>query len=60
MRSSGERYGCAQSVVAYAFIQRDLDERYTPVCWIKEMTPVILQTMVLMAIIIYIEGMLLG
>ena len=35
--------GCAQSVVAYAFIQRDLDERYTPVQWIKEMTPVIIQ-----------------
>jgi hypothetical protein len=51
--------GCAQSVVAYAFIQRDVDDRYTPVRWIKEMTPVILQTMVLMAIIIYIEGMLL-
>jgi hypothetical protein len=51
--------GCAQSVVAYAFIQRDVDERYTPVRWIKEMTPVILQTMVLMAAIIYFEGALL-
>jgi hypothetical protein len=51
--------GCAQSVVAYAFIQRDVDEHYTPVRWIKEMTPVILQTMVLMATIIYVEGMLL-
>jgi hypothetical protein len=48
--------GCAQSVVAYAFIQRDVDERYTPVRWIKEMTPVIVQTMVLMAAIIYLEG----
>ena len=26
--------GCAQSVVAYAFIQRDVDEHYTPVQWI--------------------------
>lgn len=25
--------GFAQSVVAYAFIQRDVDERYTPVQW---------------------------
>jgi hypothetical protein len=51
--------GCAQSVVAYAFIQRDVDEHYTPVRWIKEMTPVIVQTMVLMAAIIYLEGALL-
>jgi hypothetical protein len=48
--------GCAQSVVAYAFIQRDVDEHYTPVRWIKEMTPVIVQTMALMAAIIYVEG----
>ena len=48
--------GCAQSVVAYAFIQRDVDEHYTPVRWIREMTPVIVQTMVLMALIIYAEG----
>jgi hypothetical protein len=46
-------------VVAYAFIQRDVDEHYTPVRWIKEMTPVILQTMVLMGVIIYAEGALL-
>jgi hypothetical protein len=51
--------GCAQSVVAYAFIQRDVDEHYTPIRWIKEMTPVILQTMVLMGAIIYLEGALL-
>lgn len=51
--------GCAQSVVAYAFIQRDVDERYTPVQWIKEMTPVILQTMALMGLIIYFEGAIL-
>jgi hypothetical protein len=51
--------GCAQSVVAYAFIQRDVDEHYTPVRWIKEMTPVILQTMALMGAIIYLEGALL-
>ena len=51
--------GCAQSVVAYAFIQRDVDEHYTPVDWIKEMTPVIAQTMLLLAAIIYLEGALL-
>jgi len=48
--------GCAQSVVAFAFIQRDVDQRYTPLQWIKEMTPVIIQTMVIMGAIIYIEG----
>ncbi len=48
--------GCAQSVVAYAFIQRDLDPRYTPVQWIKEMTPIILQIMVVMIAIIYAES----
>jgi hypothetical protein len=51
--------GCAQSVVAFAFIQRDVDEHYTPVQWIKEITPLILQIMVLMAALIYAEGALL-
>ena len=49
----------AQSVVAYAFIQRDVDEHYTPVQWIKEMTPVIVQILVVLAIIIYLESALL-
>ena len=48
--------GCAQSVVAYAFIQRDLDARYTPVQWIKEMTPVIVQVLVLLAVLMYAES----
>ncbi|MEO8260418.1 MAG: SLC13 family permease [Acidobacteriota bacterium] len=51
--------GCAQSVVAYAFIQRDLDEQYTPVQWIREMTPVIGKILVVMAVIIYIESAIL-
>ena len=51
--------GCAQSVVAFAFIQRDVDEHYTPVQWIKEMTPVIVKILVVMAAIIYAEGALL-
>jgi hypothetical protein len=45
--------GCAQSVVAYAFIQRDVDEHYTPIQWIKEMTPVICQTLLMVGIFIY-------
>jgi Na+/H+ antiporter NhaD/arsenite permease-like protein len=52
--------GCAQSVVAYAFIQRDVDERYTPVQWIKDMTPVILKTAGVLTVLIYLEGLLLG
>ena len=51
--------GSAQSVVAYAFIQRDVDERYTPVQWIREMTPVIIQVLVLITVLIYIESVLL-
>jgi hypothetical protein len=51
--------GCAQSVVAYAFIQRDLDKHYTPVQWIREMTPVIVQILVAMAAVIYIESAIL-
>jgi len=51
--------GCAQSVVAFAFIQRDVDARYTPIQWIREITPVIVQIMVLMALLIYVESALL-
>ena len=52
--------GSAQSVVAFAFIKRNVDEDYTPVQWIKEMTPIIIQILVLLTVIIYIEGLLLG
>ena len=51
--------GCAQSVVAYAFIQRDVDANYTPVQWIKEMTPVITQILLVMAVLIYAESFVL-
>jgi hypothetical protein len=45
--------------VAYAFIQRDVDETYTPVQWIKEMTPIILKVLVVITVLIYIESFLL-
>ena len=48
--------GCAQSVVAFAFIRKELDERYTPVQWIKAMTPIILQIFALMTVIVYGEA----
>jgi Na+/H+ antiporter NhaD/arsenite permease-like protein len=51
--------GSAQSVVAFAFIRRDIDEHYTPVQWIKEMTPVILGMFVVITVIIYVESALL-
>ena len=52
--------GCAQSVVAYAFIQRDLDEHYGPVQWIREMTPILVKILLVMAAIIYAESALLN
>ena len=51
--------GSAQSVVAYAFIQRDVDAGYTPVQWIREMTPIILEMLALITIIIMAESWLL-
>jgi hypothetical protein len=51
--------GCAQSVVACAFIQRDIDAQYTPLQWIREITPIVLQIMALMALLIYTESALL-
>ena len=52
--------GCAQSVVAYAFICRDVDERYTPLQWIREMSPVILEMLAVVSALIYAESKLLS
>ena len=51
--------GSAQSVVAYSFIQRDVDPGFTPVQWIRRMTPVILEMLALITIIILIESQLM-
>ena len=51
--------GCAQSVVAFAFIRRDVNEKYTPLQWIKDITPVILEVMAGLTVIIYAENALL-
>lgn len=48
--------GCAQSVVAFAFIRKEIDERFTPIQWIKAMTPIILEIFVLMTVIVYGES----
>ncbi len=51
--------GSAQSVVAYAFIQRDVDKNFTPFQWIKEMTPPLLGIMGMLTLVILIQGQLL-
>ena len=52
--------GSAQSVVAYAFIQRDVDSAYTPVGWIREITPPILQILAAITVVIYLESLMLA
>jgi Na+/H+ antiporter NhaD/arsenite permease-like protein len=52
--------GSAQSVVAFAFIRRDVDDQYTPIQWVKEMTPPILQTFAVLTVIVYAEALLLS
>lgn len=51
--------GSAQSVVAYAFIRREVDAAFTPFRWIKAMTPIILEIFILMSLVIYGESLLL-
>jgi hypothetical protein len=52
--------GSAQSVVAYAFIQRDVDSGYTPVGWIRDITPAILQILAAITLVIYLESLVLA
>ncbi len=49
--------GSAQSVVAYAFIQREVDDTFTPIQWIKAMTPLLLMIVVALSCLIIVEGM---
>lgn len=51
--------GSAQSVVAFAFIRREVDEGYTPIHWIKEITPVVLQMLGVITLFVYGESLLL-
>lgn len=48
--------GCAQSVVAFAFIRRDVDEGYTPLQWMKDITPVIVEIMIALTALIYVQN----
>lgn len=52
--------GSAQSVVAYSFIRKEIDEHFTPYKWIRTMTPIIIEIAILATIIVYIEGWLLN
>jgi hypothetical protein len=51
--------GSAQSVVAYSFIQKEVDARYTPVQWIKAMTPLVVEIFIWMSVVVYGEAFLL-
>jgi hypothetical protein len=51
--------GCAQSVVAFAFIRRDVDNVYTPLQWIKDITPLIVEIMIALAALIYLQNAIL-
>lgn len=48
--------GSAQSVVAYAFLRRDVDENFTPFQWIRLMTPLLGTLFVVLTALIYLEG----
>jgi Na+/H+ antiporter NhaD/arsenite permease-like protein len=48
--------GSAQSVVAYAFIRKEVDGRFTPFAWIRAMTGVILEIAAVVAAIVVVEG----
>ncbi|MCG3205607.1 MAG: hypothetical protein KCHDKBKB_02329 [Elusimicrobia bacterium] len=50
--------GSAQSVVAYSFIQKEVNNRFTPYQWMRAMTPVILEIFILMTLVIYGESWL--
>jgi len=52
--------GSAQSVVAFAFIRREVDERYSPIQWIREMTPLVAEILVLLTVLLYAESALLN
>ena len=52
--------GSAQSVVAFAFVHRNIDEHFTPFQWIRLMTPVLATLFIVLTLFIYAEGLLVG
>ncbi len=51
--------GSAQSVVAYAFIRKEVDPHYTPFQWMKVMTGLIFKIFLVMTLVVYGEAALL-
>ncbi len=52
--------GSAQSVVAYSYLRKDVDAQFTPMQWIREMTPVVLEVLVAISAILLAQSLLLG
>ena len=50
--------GCAQSVVAFAFIRKEISPRYTPVQWMKSMTLIVLEMSLFVTAVVYLIGWL--
>ena len=48
--------GSAQSVVAYSFVKRTVDEEFTPFQWIRLMTPTLTALFVVLTVMIYLRG----
>lgn len=50
--------GSAQSVVAYSFIRKQVNRRFTPFQWIKLMTPIVLEISAFLLLWVYLIGWL--
>ena len=50
--------GCAQSVVAYAFLRKDVDEHFTPMQWIRAMTPLLTALFLVLTALLYLRAWL--
>jgi len=52
--------GSAQSVVAYAFLRRTCDSRYTPIQWIRDVTGILLTIVFALILLICVESLILA
>lgn len=52
--------GSAQSVVAFGYIQKEIDSKYTPLDWVKDISALILQLIVVLAVMLVVLGFLHG
>ncbi len=51
--------GCAQSVVAFSFLLKEVDPAFTPVQWIRAMTKLLLSLFLLLSAALYVRATLL-